>query len=44
MLRVCERLKLSEQEFFELCYEKQLRLLAYAQVRDMEESAFGRGM
>jgi len=33
ILRVCERLHLSEQEFLALNYAAQLRLLAYDQLR-----------
>ncbi len=39
MLRVCERLRLREEEFLNLNYGEQLRLLAYDQLRRREEAA-----
>lgn len=37
VLRVCERLRLREEEFERLPYESQLRLLAYDQLRREDE-------
>jgi hypothetical protein len=38
ILRVCERLHLKEDEFYELDYHVQIQRLAYEQIRQHEEA------
>lgn len=41
VLRLCERLGMTEQEFHACDYAEQLRLLAYVRLRDVEEASWG---